>query len=112
MDCRLMARHGPGWALLALLIPAAPGAAHPHLGAEGHLHAGGDDLLVPGYSVPSFVPWNDDGLTDLVVGEGGGISVEGKIRVYLNVGTVSEPAFASWFYARSLGTDLVVPGGG
>jgi large repetitive protein len=63
---------------------------------------------VPGYSVPSFENWNNDGLKDLIIGEGGGpSSAPGKVRVYLNVGTEAQPQFKDYFYAKSKGADLV-----
>jgi hypothetical protein len=75
------------------------------LGPEEFVQAGGVDILVPGYSVPSFEDWNNDLLKDLIVGEGGG-SGEAKVRVYPNVGTEAEPAFGDFFYAQSEGADL------
>jgi hypothetical protein len=108
----VVAWRGIGIAWLGLLYPGSEAAADLTLGPEERVHAGGTDLVVPGYSVPSFVSWDGDGLPDLVVGEGGGTSAQGKVRVYLNVGTPGEPAFASFAYAQSLGSDLVVPGGG
>src|SRR5512139_2516219 len=44
-----------------------------NFGPEEIVKADGNDIAVPGYSVPSFVDWNNDGLQDLVVGEGGAI---------------------------------------
>ena len=76
------------------------------------VQASGSNIAVTGYSVPSFVFWNGDTLRDLVVGEGGGVAVQGKVRVYLNSGTATEPQFTSYFYAQSLGVDLVVSAGG
>jgi hypothetical protein len=69
------------------------------------------NILVPGYSVPSYVHWDGDDLKDLVVGEGGG-GETGKVRVYLNVGTQAAPQFSAYFYAQSNGVDLDVPGFG
>jgi hypothetical protein len=63
-------------------------------------------IVVPGYSVPSFEDWNNDGLKDLIVGEGGG-GFTGKVRVYLNIGTETQPKFKDFFYAQSNGADLV-----
>jgi len=72
----------------------------------------GTPITVLGYSVPSWIDWNSDGFSDLVVGEGGS-GYEGKVRVYLNIGTVSEPILTdNWFYAQSNGVDLVVPDSG
>ena len=81
-----------------------------NLGPEQIVQAGGAPLSVYGYSVPSYVDWNNDGLQDLVVGEGGG-SYRGYVRVYLNVGTASSPQFSSAFYAQSNGSDLVYTDG-
>ena len=79
-----------------------------NLGPEEVIGSGGTDIVVPGYSVPSFEDWNNDHLKDLVVGEGGG-GAPGKIRVYLNRGTESDPCFPDYFYAQSDGQDLTVP---
>jgi hypothetical protein len=76
------------------------------LGPEEFVQAHGQDIVVPGYSVPSFADWNADGRKDLIVGEGGG-GAPGKIRVYLNVGNESDPCFGDFFYAQSDGRDLV-----
>jgi hypothetical protein len=82
-----------------------------NLGPEELVQANGVDIQVPGYSVPSFVDWNNDKLNDLIIGEGGG-NVDGKVRVYLNVGTESEPQFSDYFYAQSNGSDLTCPASG
>ena len=82
------------------------------LGPEQIIQAGGADIIVNGYSVPSYVDWNNDGRKDLIVGEGGGGFSEGKVRVYINVGTASEPSFSDFFYAQSNGSDLTVPSAG
>ncbi|MBN1806543.1 MAG: VCBS repeat-containing protein [Sedimentisphaerales bacterium] len=82
-----------------------------NLGPEEIIQADGLDIQVPGYSVPSFVDFNNDKLNDLIIGEGGG-SEDAKVRVYLNVGTESEPAFADFFYIRSEGSDLTCPASG
>lgn len=99
-------------ALIAVLAAGAPVArADLTLGAEELVLAGGADIGVPGYSVPSFVPWNDDGLMDLVVGEGSG-TYTGKVRVYLNSGTSYQPQFSTYSYVQSDSADLVLPGSG
>ena len=98
--------------LCALAETPFPCQAELLLDAEELIQASGSSITVTGYSVPSFVFWNADTLRDLVVGEGGGVSVQGKVRVYLNSGSPTQPQFTSYFYAQSLGTDLVVPAGG
>jgi hypothetical protein len=81
------------------------------LGPEEIVQADGFDIAVSGYSVPAFADWNNDGLRDLIVGEGGG-SGTAKVRVYLNVGTESDPQFSNYFYAGSNGFDLTCPAAG
>ncbi|UCG47241.1 MAG: VCBS repeat-containing protein [Phycisphaerales bacterium] len=76
-----------------------------NLGPGVSVRSAGADIIVSGYSVPSFVDWNNDGLRDLVVGEGGGI-YPGKVRVYLNADAEHGPQFSAWFYAQSDGSDL------
>ena len=71
-----------------------------NLGPEEIVQANGADIKVSGYSVPSFVDWNNDGLNDLVVGQGGA-GYQGTIRIYLNVGTDSNPQFGNYSYAMS-----------
>ncbi len=82
-----------------------------YLGPEELVQADGNDIQVPGYSVPSFVAWNNDNLNDLVIGEGGGYG-DAKVRVYLNVGTESNPQFSDYFYVQSNGSDLTCPASG
>jgi len=76
-----------------------------NLEAEELVRAGGAEVQVNGYSVPSYVDWDGDGKKDLVVGEGGG-GYAGKVRVYLNSGTATSPAFSDFFYAESNGAEL------
>jgi hypothetical protein len=80
-------------------------AADINFGPQQFVQAGGVDIQVPGYSVPSLADWNNDGRRDLIVGEGGGTAL-GKVRVYLNVGTDAQPVFRDYFYAQSIGGDL------
>lgn len=82
------------------------------LGPEQLVQADGNDIVVPGYSVPSFVDWDNDGLNDLIVGQGGGSYPPVKVRVYINEGTESSSLFSTSFYAQSNGSDLVRTGSG
>lgn len=94
-----------------VLLSSTPATMAIDFGPEEIVQAGGADLQVPGYSVPSFVDWNDDGLKDLIVGQGGG-SGEGKVRVYLNVGTEADPQFDDFFYVQADDADLACPAAG
>ena len=83
-----------------------------NLAGEQLVQAGGSAIAVDGYSVPSYVDWNNDGRNDLVVSEGPDLSGTGKVRVYLNGGTASNPQYTDYFYAQSGGSDLTVPASG
>jgi hypothetical protein len=100
--------------LTFLLLAANIGSADEtllNLGPDQIVEANGLDIQVPGYSVPSFVDWNNDRLRDLIIGEGGSI-YPGKVRVYLNVGAESNPQFSDYFYVRSYGSDLTCTASG
>jgi hypothetical protein len=95
------------WAASLLPVSAFGQEGVIHLGPEEIIKAKGKEIVVPGYSVPSFADWNSEGLQDLIVGEGGG-GAPGKIRVYPNMGTEADPCFADYFYVQSNGQDLTV----
>jgi hypothetical protein len=97
---------------MLLMVPASVNAAGLVLGPGQTVQAGGADLTVTGFSVPSFVHWDDDGLKDLVVGDGSGMTGYGRVRIYLNSGTPGSPEFTTYFYAQANGSDLQSPGGG
>ena len=79
----------------------------PLFDAAQNIEAAGSDISVDSYSVPAVADWNSDGLVDLIVGEK---TVDGgKVRVYLNTGDAANPAYTTFFYAPSQGSDLVVP---
>ena len=62
------------------------------------LEANGETIDVQiGHLVPCVTDWNSDGKKDLLVGQ----FSEGKIRVYLNSGTDSEPIFAEFSYLQA-----------
>ncbi len=93
----------------ALLAPGA--SAQFHIGPETIVQAAGVDLLVNDYSVPSLSHWNNDGLPDLIVGEGSGLE-RGRVRIYLNEGTPGDPQFSNYLLAQSNGGLLNLQGGG
>jgi len=78
---------------------------------EELVQAGGVDIQVNQYSVPSMADWNNDSLADLIVGEKTADGL-GKIRVYLNSGTNSEPVFTTYSYAQTAAGDLAVTASG
>jgi len=96
---------------MTLILPST-GNAVAIFGSEEMVLAGESPLQVPGYSVPSCTDWNNDGLHDLVVGQGGGGISPAKIAVFLNSGTVSTPVFSSGFFVQSNGSDLDLPASG
>ena len=98
--------------ILLFSLSLSASAGDLFLGPARIVQAGGSDISVPGYSVPSFVDWDSDGLEDLVVGEGSGVTGFGKVRVYINAGTPGDPLFGGFFYVQSNGSDLSSPGGG
>jgi len=115
--CRVL-----GTAVVATLSAVGPLHAQGlELGPRQVVPAGNADLVVEGYSVPSVVDWNNDGKKDLLVGQGGtgATTGDGKVRVYINIGTDPSPAFdvfgsATSFYVQDqalhggLGGDLSV----
>jgi hypothetical protein len=82
-----------------------------NFGPEEIIKADGNDIVVPGFSVPSLADWNNDHLQDLIVGEGGALTTPAtpaKIRVYLNRGTEAQPVFRDFFYVQSNGQDVTL----
>ncbi|MFH1731487.1 MAG: FG-GAP-like repeat-containing protein [Planctomycetota bacterium] len=84
------------------------------------VRADGAAIEVPTYSVPALCDWNNDGLTDLLVGElvteycgpCAGDRAYGKVRLYLNEGTQSQPQFGAHTYIQSNGATLAVDAAG
>ena len=114
-----MTGHRSAAIMCAAVILSAPSLlTPPHaqaqllFGPEQIVQAAGGDLTVPGYSVPSFVDWNNDGLADLVIGDGGGGEPLGKVRVYLNIGSPNAPSFLDYFHAQTGEGDLQCPASG
>ncbi|MDZ7264025.1 MAG: T9SS type A sorting domain-containing protein [candidate division KSB1 bacterium] len=74
---------------------------NPNLNKQGYVKAGSTDLNVGNRASPVFVDWNNDNKKDLIVG-----TDEGKIRLYLNSGTKSQPAFTTFSNLTSNGVDI------
>jgi len=62
------------------------------------------DIDVGARACCTVADWNNDGRKDLVVG-----ALDGKIHIFLNEGTDTEPDFRSEQFAQEDGADLVVP---
>ena len=98
--------------LAALTLTSADLCAQlDYYGAE-MIQAGGGEILVGSYSVPSYADWNADGRPDLIVGEKTADTLWGKVRVYLNTGTAAQPQFNNFSYAQSTAGDLKVTAAG
>jgi len=65
---------------------------------------GGTDIDVGSRATPTIVDWNSDGKKDLVVG-----ALDGKVYIFINEGTDTEPDFNSQTLAQNSGVDLIVP---
>ncbi len=50
-----------------------------NFGPEEIIQADGNDIVVPGFSVPSLADWNNDHLQDLIVGEGGALTTHSRL---------------------------------
>lgn len=66
------------------------------------LRIGEQPLEVDGFAAPTLADWNGNGNRDLVVGQ----FDEGRIAVFLNMGSDAEPLFDSAFFVRSAGKDI------
>ena len=84
------------------------GTSFPAMQAGVLLKAGGKIIDVDiGHLVPCVTDWNNDGKKDLVVGQFSG----GKIRLYLNRGTDSDPEFGKFTYLNAGGKEISLPVG-
>lgn len=60
-----------------------------------------------GHAAPFIADVDGDGLADLLVGQFGG----GKLRVYKNIGTKTEPKFGNFYWMKAGSADASVPAG-
>ena len=78
----------------------------PALAEPVKLMAGGKPIAVNvGHASPFVCDFNQDGKKDLLVGQFGG----GRLRVYLNQGTDSEPQFDQFSFLQAEGAEATVP---
>jgi hypothetical protein len=93
-----------GLAAATLAAAADPGALAPPI----KLPAGGKPIDVDiGHAAPFHADFDGDGARDLLVGQFG----DGKLRVYRNVGTDSEPRFDKFDWFRAGANPGKVPSG-
>ena len=72
------------------------------------LKASGEFINVEiGHAAPYLYDWNGDGVRDLLVGQFG----QGKLRIYLNRGTNTEPRYEALEWFRAGGAIATVPAG-
>lgn len=72
------------------------------------VEAGGEAIDVEvGHAAPLMVDFDGDGAKDLLVGQFG----EGKLRIYRNVGTKTEPKFDNFAWFKAGFADGKVPSG-
>ena len=90
---------GVRWVSLcaAILAAGAVAAKAGDLAAPVHVNADGKPLDTggTGYAAPFMGDYDGDGVRDLLVGE----FSQGRLRIYRNLGTNSEPRFGAyeWF---------------
>lgn len=91
-----------------LLLLSGPSWAGEELSPPTAVVAGGEPIdVVVGHAAPFMHDMDGDGLLDLLVGQMGG----GKLRIYRNVGTASEPRFDDFETFKIGETDATVPSG-
>ncbi|UCE06815.1 MAG: T9SS type A sorting domain-containing protein [bacterium] len=74
---------------------------NPQLTSKGFIKVGSTSLNVGNRASPVVVDWNNDGKKDLVVGDD-----NGYVRLYLNIGTNSAPAFTNYTRLKAGGYDI------
>jgi hypothetical protein len=75
--------------------------AAPILAPGVLLKAGGSTLTVTYRATPCICDWDDDGLKDLLCGNG-----DGYVFFFKNIGTAQAPAYAAGTHIKAGGTDL------
>ena len=74
----------------------------PVLAAAYYIQTAGVRLDAGRRATPVVDDWNGDGKKDLLIG-----AMDGKIKVYINAGTDSSPAFESFYYLQAAGGDFI-----
>lgn len=96
------------YAILLIVLTLSAFAQVTRFTEPVKINADGSPIdLKYGYAGPLFTDWDNDGLTDLLVG----VFEWGRIKFYKNVGTNASPVlnYKGWLYAG--GKILSVPSG-
>ena len=80
--------------------------------AAQNVQAGGADIQAAAASVPALGDFDQDGVTDLIVGEQMPDGVHGQVRLYHNSGTNAAPVYDGFVYAQTPTGVLSVPASG
>jgi hypothetical protein len=87
---------------------AVPASNQAGLTAPVRLMADGKPISVEvGHAAPAWADIDGDGKRELLVGQFGG----GKLRIYKNLGTPTEPRFGSFTWLTADGQTVSVPAG-
>ena len=99
-----------GVAVTIGVIPAreAMAPAQSGLTAPVQIAANGKPISVDvGHAAPCWADYDGDGKKELLVGQFG----EGKLRIYKNLGTATEPRFGAFTWFKAGGVTVSVPSG-
>jgi hypothetical protein len=95
------------WCIMASMLAAADPVA-TDLAPPVRLHAGGQSINVEmGHAAPFVADLKGDGKMVLLVGQFG----QGKLRLYPNIGTQSDPKFDQFEWFQVGGKVVSVPAG-
>ena len=91
----------------ACLLASLASGATPYFVGPMPVNDNGTPIDVGYYGAPTVYDWNKDGAKDLLVGQ----FDYGKIRLYLNQGTDTDPLFNGYTFFQSGGVDITLPYG-
>ena len=92
---------------LLLLVPCLALAVLPSFKDPVIVQADGVNIDVGVISDPFMTDWDEDGVTDLLVGQ----FSPGKVSFFKNTGTNQNPVFTFSYYLQADGSDISVSAG-